>query len=56
MKRYSIDNKSKEKKSISISPILTYYHYNNYNKSRNIKKRIISNDTNNDNDSDYEYY
>lgn len=65
MKRFNTDVKSNQKKSISISPELTYRNYDDsrHGSSNSTKKNIsrrnkylIEQLDNNDNDSDYEYY
>ena len=63
MKRFNTDVKSNEKKSISISPELTYRNYDdsghgssNTKKSNNSKRHKYLIEQLDNNDSDYEYY
>lgn len=64
MKRFNIDNKSNEKKSISISPELTYRNYddnsakssNSTSTKKSRRKHLYLIDTLDNNDSDFEYY
>ena len=63
MKRFNTDVKSNQKKSISISPELTYRNYDDssHGSSNNTKKNISRRNKYlieqlDNNDSDYEYY